>query len=120
MSYSSGIRVSLTRLWLPYFFYQLDSTFKFLDTEAEHKSRHPENLGGAYARPLPNMVEEERLFLQHLSEEQEELVRSMDEERAQREREEQETILEIQRLSTASQKTGPPHLKSNTKIWIEL
>ena len=101
MRYSSGIRDSLTRLWLPYFFYQLDSTFKFLDTEAEHKSRHPENLGGAYARPLPNMVEEERLFLQHLSEEQ-------------------ETILELQRLSTASQKTGPPHLKSNTKIWIEL
>ena len=53
-------------------------------------------------------MDEERLFLQDLSEEQEEMIKTLDAEKAQREREEREADRELQQLRAASKKTAPP------------
>ena len=78
-------------------------------TEAEHKARLHQMAGGAKERPRPNLVKEERLFLQDLSEEQEEMIRVLDAEKAQQEQEKREADQELQQLRAASQKTAPPN-----------
>ena len=76
-------------------------------SEEEAKARD-KLAGGSKERPRPNLVEEERLFLQDLTEEQEEMIRVLDAEKAQREREEREADRELQQLGAASKKTVPP------------
>ena len=49
-------------------------------------------------------MDEERLFLQDLSEEQEEMIKTLDAEKAQREREEREADRKLQQLRAASKK----------------
>ena len=63
--------------------------------------------GGPQERPQPHLArEDQRLFLKDLTEE--ELIRVLDAEKAQREWEEREADRELQRLSAASKKTAPP------------
>ena len=54
------------------------------------------------------MQEDERLFLKDLTEEQEEMIRMLNEQRAQQEWEEREADRELRWLSAASKKTAPP------------
>ena len=46
--------------------------------EEEHKARLHQLTGSTKERPRPNLVEEERLILQDLSEEQEEMIKALD------------------------------------------
>ena len=76
-------------------------------SEEEAKARD-KLASGPKERPRPDLMEEERLFLQDLTEEQEEMIRVLDAEKAQREREEREADRELQQLRAASKKMAPP------------
>ena len=65
--------------------------------------------GGPQERPQPHLAQEdERLFLKDLTEEQEEMIWMLNEQRTQQEREEREADRELLRLGAAKKKTAPP------------
>ena len=75
---------------------------------SEEEAKAQKLASGPKEWPRPDLTEEERLFLQDLTEEQEEMIRVLDAEKAKREREEREADRELQQLRAASKKMAPP------------